>query len=137
VNAADLAVMLLGSDYTVEVYHMGVRLEALAVEPPGGRLTSEAFVERVFVVRALSWPALRMPDRSHPPSVWCSEVMTLPRRLDHARHRLIRLEAEYALRAFLYRVERDIDRLLRHAADHARPAAESAATGPALGVTGQ
>ncbi len=101
-----------------ELSYRGVVLQALAVDRLPQRENGNGCFYRLYVLQALAWPPLCLPQRHRTPCEWRSEVLTLPRPPADARDRLMRFEVEFAIRSFLHRIEREIDEAYRRSADH-------------------
>jgi hypothetical protein len=88
--------------------------------PPTAETPPAVHSYRAFLIRPLCWPTLELRDhRCWRPKGWRSEPLTLYRENASVVHsRLGDFEAEFAVRAFLKRVEKDIRSACRRAADH-------------------
>ncbi len=75
---------------------------------------------RLFLLRAVGWPTLRLPERHRLPVEWQSDVISMQGPDGGAKDRLAHLEAEFTIRAFLCRVEREIDGVYLRAEEHHR-----------------
>ncbi|MFA4965787.1 MAG: hypothetical protein WC709_09170 [Thermoleophilia bacterium] len=118
-SAAAIALQLARLRVDGELHHCDVHLTAEAVDH------HEAFSEepdaffRVFLVRALSWPALKLPEHQRVPVQWKSGVISVPGLArDDPRVLLTDFEAEFAVRGFLHRIEREIDGVFRRAEEY-------------------
>jgi hypothetical protein len=115
--AATVATALVGLDFREALAYREVTLEVTAVDsPPGPACALAVEFHRVFFVQASHWPALALSQRHRRPESWESEVITCYRRREGLTSlRLQEFEAEYALRAFLSRIEHDIDSVFARA----------------------
>jgi hypothetical protein len=117
-TAAGVATELARLDAVGELRYRDVRIEAHAVDVAPCHETSAGGFYRLFLLRAVGWPPLRLPERHRLPSQWQSEVISMNESSGEARFRLAHLEAEFTIRAFLCRVEREIDGVYLRAEEH-------------------
>lgn len=118
-SAARVASRLARLEAGEEIRYRGVHIGVQALEVPAGcSIDSREALARLFLLQAFAWPVLRLPQHQRLPCHWRSEVMTMPRRPDAPMARLMLMETEFALRAFLYRVEREIDGVFQRSEDY-------------------
>ena len=120
VTANGVAARLARLEADEELSYRGVVIQALAVDRLPQRENGDGCFYRLYVLQALAWPRLCLPQHHRAPHEWRSEVLTLPRSPADARDRLMRFEVEFEIRSFLRRIEREIDEVFRRSADHNR-----------------
>jgi hypothetical protein len=118
VTTKEVAARLARLEAREELSYRGVVMHALVVDRMPQRTNGGGCFYRLYVLQALAWPPLSLPQHHRSPYEWRSEVLTLPRPPADARDRLMRFEVEFAIRSFLYRIEREIDEVFQRSADH-------------------
>jgi hypothetical protein len=118
VTTKAVAARLVGLEAREELSYRGVVMQALAVDRAPRHTNGDGCFYRLYVLQALAWPPLSLPRHHGAPHEWMSEVLTLPRSPADARDKLMRFEVEFAIRSFLYRIEREIDEVFRRSEDH-------------------
>lgn len=118
-SAATIAPQLARLRVDGELHYRDVLLAAEAMDHHDAFSAEPDSFYRVFLVRALSWPALKLPEHQRVPVQWTSGVISVPGLArDDPRVRLTDFEAEFAVRGFLHRIEREIDGVFRRAEEY-------------------
>jgi hypothetical protein len=117
-SALQVAQRLFKLDGIRDLSYRGVPLEADAVDiTPCDENRAKAFY-RYYIARPTASFVQALSSGSGATLQWRSEVLILPRvQGDGMMARLAPFEAEFAVRSFLRRVEREIDALLAQAGD--------------------
>lgn len=118
VTTNEVAARLASLEGQTDLRYRDVVMQARTVDRVPQRENGDDSFYRLYVLQALAWPPLRLPQHHRLPGEWSSEAVTLPRPPADAHARLAYFETEFAIRSFLHRVEREIDSVFRRSADH-------------------